>query len=252
MAIYKSLPIDSKKSFDEYLVKSDEFEKDDDKNFHIDFMASMGNCRAVNYKLVQMDWLTVKLKAGRIVPALATTTACVSGLQTLELVKILKNSKKVDHRNVFLNLAVPIMQAGEPGDVLKEKLVEGLEVSLWDRWDLNGSKATTLADVVTYVEETYKGLEVRDIMKGNTPLYFYAMMNVSGKEKEKKKLLESTVFNAAECFSDDMYIDINVTCIRKDDPNAAILKGVPPVRVIFGPASAEKSTEEKKSGDKTS
>ena len=40
----------------------------------------MGNCRAVNYKLDAMDWITVKLKAGRIVPALATTTAAVAGL----------------------------------------------------------------------------------------------------------------------------------------------------------------------------
>jgi hypothetical protein len=40
----------------------------------------MGNCRASNYKLDLMDWITVKLKAGRIVPALATTTAAVAGL----------------------------------------------------------------------------------------------------------------------------------------------------------------------------
>lgn len=69
----------------------------------------MANCRANNYKLDPMDWITVKLKAGRIVPALATTTACIAGLQTLELVKLLKGCKKTDHRNVFLNLAVPIM-----------------------------------------------------------------------------------------------------------------------------------------------
>jgi hypothetical protein len=32
-------------------------------------------------------------------------------------VKLLKKVKKEDHRNVFLNLAVPIMQASEPADV---------------------------------------------------------------------------------------------------------------------------------------
>jgi hypothetical protein len=37
-----------------------------------------------------MDWIGVKIKAGRIIPALATTTAVVAGLQTIELVKILK------------------------------------------------------------------------------------------------------------------------------------------------------------------
>jgi len=102
-------PIGNQDWIEKNLVKSDEFEKDNDANFHIDFMYSMGNCRASCYKLEPMDWITVKLKAGRIVPALATTTASISGLQALELVKILKGCKLEDHRNIFLNLAVPIM-----------------------------------------------------------------------------------------------------------------------------------------------
>lgn len=61
-------------------LKPEEFEKDDDTNYHIDFMCAMGNCRAENYKLGKMDWLQVKLKAGRIVPAMATTTASIAGL----------------------------------------------------------------------------------------------------------------------------------------------------------------------------
>jgi len=115
--ILKNLPLNKDKKFDEYLVKSEEFEKDDDKNFHIDFMSSMGNCRAMNYKLEEMDWLQVKLKAGRIVPALATTTACVAGLQSIELIKILKGAKQADHRCSYFNLAVPNMNTSEPGDV---------------------------------------------------------------------------------------------------------------------------------------
>lgn len=43
-------------------------------------MHAFGNLRAMNYKLHEMDWLTVKLKVGRIVPALATTTAVIAGL----------------------------------------------------------------------------------------------------------------------------------------------------------------------------
>jgi len=74
----------------DFTMKCEEFEKDDDSNFHIDFIYACANIRALNYGLKEMDWLTVKLKAGRIVPALATTTAAIAGLQTIELLKLLK------------------------------------------------------------------------------------------------------------------------------------------------------------------
>jgi maleate cis-trans isomerase len=70
-----------------------EFEKDDDKNFHVDFIHSCANVRSLNYGLQPMDWITVKIKAGRIIPALATTTSVIAGLQTLELVKLLITKK---------------------------------------------------------------------------------------------------------------------------------------------------------------
>lgn len=102
-----------KMSFQESKLKSvckaEDFEKDEDDNGHIDFIYSLANCRANNYKLLGMDWLTVKLKAGRIVPALATTTACIAGLQTIELVKVIKKEKVENMKNAFLNLAIPIL-----------------------------------------------------------------------------------------------------------------------------------------------
>lgn len=67
-------------SYEDILIKAEEFEKDDDTNFHIDLIHSMSNCRALSYTLDAMDWLHVKLKAGRIVPAMATTTASISGV----------------------------------------------------------------------------------------------------------------------------------------------------------------------------
>lgn len=135
-SLMTSLPVENGKVISDKLLQPELFEKDNDANFHIDFIYSMANCRSTNYKLDPMDWITVKLKAGRIVPALSTTTSAVAGLQTLELVKLLKQCKKTDHRNIFLNLAVPIMQASEPGDVMKTKLTESLEVTLWDRWEV--------------------------------------------------------------------------------------------------------------------
>lgn len=63
----------------------------------------------------------------------------------------MKDSKKVDFKNIFLNLAVPFMQAVEPADVIKEQLLEGVEVSLWDRWEMEGSEKTTLAEMINFV-----------------------------------------------------------------------------------------------------
>lgn len=37
-----------------------------------------------------------------------------------------------------------MMQASEPGDVLKQKLCEGLEVTLWDRWEVKLGKDVKL------------------------------------------------------------------------------------------------------------
>lgn len=219
------------------VVNPEQFEKDNDQNFHIDCIYAMGNCRAVNYKLDHMDWITVKLKAGRIVPALATTTAAVAGLQTLELVKLLKGCKKADHRNVFLNLAIPIMQASEPGDVAKAKLTEDISVTLWDRWDVNkgtSNKDVTLKQIIKQVEDEHPGLEVRDIMRGNAPLYFHAIMNAPGKEADREKTLNAKVTDLTGVDPlEDRYVDLNITCVRKGDSEDKILSGVPPVRVFF-------------------
>lgn len=78
--MFKQIKDETKKSFEESVIKPEDFEKDNDTNFHVDFMYSSGNIRASCYKLEHMDWLTVKLKVGRIVPALATTTASIAGL----------------------------------------------------------------------------------------------------------------------------------------------------------------------------
>ena len=41
-----------------------EFEKDDDSNYHIDFIAAVANLRARNYKIAEADRLKIKLITG--------------------------------------------------------------------------------------------------------------------------------------------------------------------------------------------
>lgn len=56
------------------------FEKDDDSNGHMDFVAAASALRAQMYAIEAADRLQTKRIAGKIIPAIATSTAAVAGL----------------------------------------------------------------------------------------------------------------------------------------------------------------------------
>lgn len=91
-----------------------EFEKDDDTNFHIDFMTAVGNLRGRNYRITEVNKLQVKLTAGKIIPAIATTTAMVCGVISLEMLKYVQGKPIDDFKNTFMNLAVNVYVFPDP------------------------------------------------------------------------------------------------------------------------------------------
>lgn len=145
-----------------------EFEKDDDTNHHIDFITAASNLRATNYKIPVADRHATKQIAGKIIPAIATTTALVVGLVCLELYKIIDGKRKLEeYKNGFINLALPFYGFSEPIAAKKNKFGDN-EWTLWDRIEFKNDP--TLKEFVEFFRTHHK-LEVTMVSQGVSMLW---------------------------------------------------------------------------------
>jgi ubiquitin-activating enzyme E1 len=101
-----------------------DFEKDDDSNYHIDFIHYASDCRAYNYKLDTEDHSREKSRviAGKILPAVLTATATITGLQTLDLMRSIRgerNMKKYRSKDVQLGCNTYNFKTLDPDSLLK-------------------------------------------------------------------------------------------------------------------------------------
>ena len=206
-----------------------EFEKDNDLNGQIDLIYSMCGLRALNYSLVPYDWMTCKIKAGKIIPALSTTTSCISALQTLELLKLIKELDINYYRNTFLNLAIPFMQTSEPGNVVNKKICGNLVSNVWDLWEININKEKIEENCIKFLfDELKKKYKIfpKDIFIGKKPVYL-SMQNKENKNSINQKLTDLLGVN-----EDNHYLDVIITFTEKEESNE-YLKNIPKIRIHF-------------------
>jgi len=160
---------------DELRAAPESFEKDDDSNGHMEFITLASNLRAANYGIPQADMHKSKQIAGRIVPAIATTTACVVGLSCLELLKLIQYPNDIERfRNGFLNLALPSVAFSEPYPAEEYDWPGGGKNkktwNIWSRIAVEPSSELTLQQLVDDLEQRL-GLEISFLSSGATMLY---------------------------------------------------------------------------------
>ncbi|KAJ2460100.1 E1 ubiquitin-activating protein, partial [Coemansia sp. RSA 2424] len=207
-----------------------DFEKDDDSNFHIDFITAASNLRASNYGITIANRSRTKQIAGKIIPAIATTTSLVTGLVCLELYKIIgagsgDNTRKIDdYKNGFVNLALPFFAFSEPIAPQKSKFGDK-EVSDWDSIDFD--RDITLQELIDFFADKYK-LDVGMVSSGVSMLFspMFGKKKMDARRPTKMSDLVVEVTNK-EIPAHVRWLVLVVCCYDEDDEDV----DVPEIRI---------------------
>jgi len=172
----------------DYKFNEIEFEKDDDNNGHIKFITACSNLRALNYTIKPVSEFETKGIAGKIIPALATTTSIVSGLVAIELYKLINYNTeeyKLDmFKNTFLGLGISFMGSSDPVGCSSKK-IGNLNISLWTKLKYNN---ITVRELIKQLN-TNK-VNVSNIMYNDITLYSDYMSDNKKKKNIDKNFVD--------------------------------------------------------------
>ena len=207
-----------------YRMSPADFEKDDDTNHHIDFITAASNLRATNYQIEPVDRYTTKGIAGKIIPAIATTTALVTGLVNLELYKLLDNKRKLEsYSNAFVNLALPFIAFSDPMPAPVHKFNDE-EWTLWSRFEVDDMP---LRDFIQYFHDKH-GLDIT-LVSGNMAMLYADFMPPKKKEERLPMRMRELVEHVTKKPIDQCHEFLSIE-IMADDRNGEDVE-VPSVTV---------------------
>ena len=211
------------------LMQVTEFEKDDEQNGHVSFITAASNLRAICYGIAPVDAMETRRVAGRIVPAMITTTAFVAALSCVELIKLLQDAPLKTHRNAFINLALPFFAFTSPVPAEKVTGVRGTTYTEWDRIVVKESKKAAAQGGITL-----QGLFIKIKDKLSTggsdafsistvsfgPFMIYASFLHEGDKNLLKQSLWKVIKDAVEAGDDDEFTGRDIKDSSNDQVDA--------------------------------
>ena len=139
------------------------FEKDLDSNNHINFIHICSNLRARNYGIKECDKLKVKLIAGKIIPAISSTTSAITGFTSSQIYTLLQTNDINVVKDIRFNIATNTYFILNPLEVSRKTDIQGRkgliiavpkDYTCWNHIEIKGPK--TIKEFFEYVKEKYK------------------------------------------------------------------------------------------------
>ena len=142
--------------------------------------------------------------AGKIIPAIATTTAAITGFIGLELLKHVKQSQLNDYRACTINLATNVFCCENLPDPIKKKsgmdqatymqvvaIPEGHTV--WDKVEVDGSEQTTVQQLLDLVKAQHHGVQIEMLATPSGTVFYNGMDLLGDKSSMVKQRLNTPV-----------------------------------------------------------
>ena len=182
------------KIIDKRKINEEKFEKDDDTNYHVYFVNLCSNLRAENYRISKSDIQKTKIIAGKIIPAISSTTAAITGFSCMQLFTLL-NSDNIDLvKNCYFNTSFNLYQINNPSDVIHMKdeeyniIFDGPTKAVpngWTVWDIIEIKGPmTCLEFVDYFQKEYE-VKISSI-SSNSKIIILMFMAVKSKKINRK------------------------------------------------------------------
>ena len=167
------------KSINKQRIIPEKFEKDIDSNNHVTFVNICTNLRAKNYNIPKSDEQKTKMIAGRIVPAIANTTASITGFASFQLLTLINSEEISLIKNCNFNTADNFYQINNPSDVIHiedeeyNPLLDGPTIAVppkWTVWDIINIKGPlTCQQFIDYMKNKYN-VNIKGIISNFKPL----------------------------------------------------------------------------------